>query len=216
MQQQSILDPSWTRSVQSAAGPVTIVFDGPNSSGKSARGELMSESTGFGFFDTGAKLRQMKEVGQLPEEVIKCMAECGYVPDSFIKSMLRDFVYHEPSRSKILVGVRTVDQLHDLFLNSYNFKHRIIHVRLQRKKSDCMRLAFGRGREDANPDDFNTRWELYQNHSGHIQSFLDSRPAIRQIRYRLTDDIHEDCMSLLRLIEPHCPQIQLPIETISQ
>lgn len=209
MQSQLLVSQESSR-IQTITRGTTVVMDGANSCGKTARGEVMSELTGFGLFDTGAKLREMKEKNLLPEDVVRCMSECGYVPDPFICRLLRNYAYYEPAKSKIYVGVRTVTQLHDLFLNAYNFEHRIIHVRLHRKKVECMKLAELRGREDANPEAFDIRWGLYQEHATSIQSFLNSRPAIRQISYRLTDNIHEDSAAILRLIQPHCPNITMP------
>jgi adenylate kinase family enzyme len=200
--------------MQISAGSVpnraSVVFDGPPSSGKSTRGKVVSEAVGFDFFDMGDYLRANKE--NIPENVQEIMKLGKGVPDEYILPILRKQVMSAPGRSRIFVGVRSVEQARELLYNLYNFNHRVIYLKLERTYQDCFDLMQGRSsvREDDKEDVFRDRWAYYESHTHDVQRFFASRGAVRVLHYTMTRSIEHDKKELLKLLEPHCENFTIP------
>ena len=188
----------------------TIIIDGPPSSGKSTRGRLFSESVGFAFFDTGDYLRANKD--SIPDEVLQIMKAGKGVPDEFIVPILKRQVVNAPHLSRVFVGVRSVDQARELLYNLYNFQHRIIYLKLERNYEDCFELLKGRSesREDDNEEIFKERWAYYESHTHDVERFFSSRGAVRVVRYKMTRELERDKREILKLLQPHCANYELP------
>ncbi len=192
--------------------PVTLMIDGPPCSGKSTRGEEMATALGFKFSDVGGILRQSED-----PDVFEMMRRGEYVPDHLISRLLKQEAYNESSRSGVFVGVKNVNQVHNLFLELCNLQHRIVYLNLTRPKDDCLGLMRSRNRSsgDDREEVFNTRWSLYEEHSPMIENFFRARPTVRCVAYQMSDDPNQDKWNILRMIQPHCGNFTIPEEFVS-
>lgn len=188
----------------------SIIIDGPPSSGKSTRGKLFSDAVGFEFFDMGDYLRANKD--SIPDEVLQIMRAGQGVPDEFIVPILKRQVMNAPHLSRVFVGVRSVDQARELLYNLYNFQHRIIYLRLERTYEDCFELLKGRpgAREDDKEEIFKDRWAYYESHTHDVERFFSSRGAVKVVRYKMTRELERDKREILKLLQPHCANYELP------
>lgn len=149
----------------------SLIFVGPQGSGKGTQARLLVKEFGYVLFETGGVLREMaQEESDLGRQIKEITTRGDLVSNEIVMEVVRDFVAKNPGKKIIFDGIpRSEEQRLSLeaLLEEVGIEFDAVEINLPRERSIERLLARAEieGRADDNPESINKRLENFEKYT---------------------------------------------------
>lgn len=149
----------------------SLIFVGPQGSGKGTQARLLVDRFGYVLFETGAVLREMaQEDSPLGNQIREITTRGDLVSNEVVMEVVRDFVAKNTGKKIIFDGIpRSEEQRISLeaLLEDVGIEFQVVEITLSQEKcvERLMKRAEIEGRADDNPESIAKRLENFQLHT---------------------------------------------------